>query len=1188
MVKFGLAKESQSPIPLDMDTGSFGWIDRQLSTFNMAKISREIVGVVFDVDNRLSLAVNRDQLNPSFRGMIEFEILDSTQSSEHVIERKRLLVTDTTENIDCIPVTEGLFVDSVVTGEDMKRHIEVVQSECLSAVVVDSDTISEGEWFAVNKTSRNMRVSLENGDTLTLDPYGIVKTGASQPAAVTIFKATYTRPSTVSGNISEGLLYKESKFFDHSLVGNFFMNNVRKAVYKVTPSAIKSISGNGDATYFGPYMVNTDLSNATISQFGDNENAFYALTVSGVDMYIEGTDVYAKSSEDLNFTKVTMPTSRTDGKFSVSIGDVTFSTEYEVTAGSVHRDKSFMYQSNFMISSDAVTGELIGKVYPVEFFRIERVYTNLCCDVTEYPMEDGHVNLKNVYEAGELSVVYQHNDGYLLVNNNKYVSNDTINYSYLAFAGKISDTPMIVESFGYVTRDTMLGIPTEHFLSNKIKNSNIAKTRKRYAGAIEVLTSKYYVSWVKLREAGTDNETFLFEHEYGDEHAGHLGHSSYLDQRSACDHPVHIGMSKLSWLTNMLKYPIYWSKQNKSIVPSNIVSDELTLNKAVNHISMGVVGSTETRSLDSINGIGVTALSPQTTTRVSDTSIIKDASVLRSDDTLHNRLSVVVVPEIGYCFYTSDDIVFADVSDYSTDEIIAPFKRGVTLSWSDHTLDAYLEYRPDNTNIFSVYHLKDSDGETISIIEQRFPDGAESTNSMYEIDGIYKRERDLSGTYDYEEADTQKCIPMYLANYLIGEFGHIQNIVGIWDESSGVIVNDRSISFSDTAAEAGHRITPICSGAEPIDIVDHYAMISTFKTGKPYDVSAEMRISLIKYGVIDGFEPEAYAEADTLAEGGDMNGASKRIIDGLTKNINARSVFVCVSPMLFGMQGPWKNPIDYVTPHEKVLLSGELTYRIKKRSRLLMKFHVGPENILNLNEPGRQFDEMYDIVDGYVEEEVVSNDKKTPLQRGETTYSLSYINHAGAGVLLDRDIVVDLEAYPSRLSYPANNLTRELISPIREDAHSKKMDARAVYVRFDTRYVNESIHSYYDKFIEAPTALTCDSLPEEAVLSRNHKNDSSLYSNLLTFVPGNSLMPKRGNIELSFDNDTDEDKELTPVFANTRCLFMTAGDGMASYPIDDVYDLMRMSILFMGAHEESPAGRDKRGGKFVNTEIEGI
>ncbi len=1188
MVHSGLAKETQSPIDLNMETGSFGPIDRQLSTFNMAKISREIVGVMFNENDTLCLAVNRDQINPTFRGMIEFEILDSHQSSEYVLERKRLLITENTSNIDYIPVTEGLFIDEVFAGDDIKKKLEVIQSECLSAVVVDDGTISEGEWFAVNKTSHNMRVSLENGQTLSLDPYGLAKTGASQPVSITTFKTTYTRPSTVSGNIEEGLLYKGSSHFDHSLIGNFFMTNVKQAVYKVTPSELKSISGHGSDTFFGPYKINVNLDNIEISQFGDNENAFYALRVSGVDMYMDGDDVYAKLEADLNFTKVVMPSVRSYGKFSVVIGSITFSTEYEIVAGSVHRDKSFMYQSNFMISNDAVVGELIGNVYPVEFFRMERVYKEICYTATEYPLEDGHVNLKNFYEAGEVSIVYQHHDGYMLINNNKFVTDDQITYSYLAFAGKLSDTPMIVESFGYVTRDTMLGIPTEHFLSQKIKDSNVTRTRKRYAGAIEVLTSKYYVMWVKFREVGTSNETFMFEHEYGDEHAAHLGHSAYLNQRTSCQNPTSDGVSKLSWLTNMLKYSLYWSKPNGSIIPLDVELGELTLNKAVGYDQLGVKGSLATKSIDSIEGIRVTALSPQTPTRVTDTSIITAPTVLRADDTLHDRMSIVAVPEIGYCFYTLDDIVFDDIADYSEAEIIDPFKRGITLSWSDHTLDAYLEYRPAETNVFSVYHLKDSDGETISVIEQRFPDGAEGAEYMYEVDNLYARERDFAETYDYEEGDCQKCIPMYLANALMRKFGHVQNIVGVWDEGSSVIINDASISFTDEVEAAGHRITPLCSGAEPIDVVDHYAMISVFKTGQPYDVSDEMRVLFIKSGLIDGFEPGAYAEADALADNGDINGASKRILDGMTSNIHVTKIFIGVSPMLFGMQGPWKNPRDYVTPKEKILLSGELTYKIKKKSRLIMNFHVGPENILNLNEPGRQFDEMYNIIDGYVEEEVVANDKRTPIQRGETTYSISYMNHAGAGILLDRNIVVDLEAYPARLSYPANNLTRELISPIREDAHSKKMDARAVYVRFDTRYVNESIHSYYDKFIEAPTALTCDSLPEEAVLSRDHDNDSSLYENLMTSVAGNSILPNEGVIQLSFDNDTEEDKELTPVFDNHRCSFLTAGQGIASYPLNDAYDLMRMSLLFRGAHEESPDGRDKRDGKFVNTEVEGV
>lgn len=1185
MVHFGNAKDAQAPILLDMNTFDFGSIDRQLSTYNLAKISREVTAVMFNKDNTLCLAINREEIQSDFRGMIEYEILDTHTSSEKTIEVKRLLVTDESHTIDYIPVTEGLFIDKN-HNEDIANVVEVIQSTCESSVVIGDEIISYGDWFAINKTAQSMRVSMQNGQTIALDPYGIVKAGASQPMSATTFKSTYTRPSTVSGNIASGLLYKDRSRFDKNLIGNYFLENVKNAVYEITPSSVLTITGSGSDTFVGPYNINRELNNIEINQFGDNNNAFYALRLSDVDIYFNGDDVFAKLSSDLNFSQVVMPEFPDEnGEYSVTIGTLKLSTKYKVYSGSVHRDKEFMYESNFMITNSAVVGEIVGTAYPTTFFRITRQNTELCQSKDEYPLPDGHVNSKNSYQAGEVSVVYSRNDGSLQVANNKIVEDDTITYSYLAVAGKISENPMIVESFGFVTRDTMDTIPTEHFLSLKIRDSYASRTRKRYAGTIERATSPYNIMWIKLRFAGTNETTVMIEQEYDDEHACHLGYSEYLSQRGSCYDYADYGLNKLSWVTNALKYTQMWSKTGMSIVPDSINVSELTLNKAIRADQLSEVGTLDTKSTDTIDGIGVTALSSQSSTGVYDTNIIDEPAILRTDDTLHDRMTAIVVPKVGFIYYTDDEIDIDNILSFEESEIIEPFKRGIRTTWDSHILDAYLEYRPEETNVFSVYKLTDlSNPDEAVTIEQKFPDGATSSDTMYAVDELYNRKRDLG---DFSEWGIQKCIPMYLANTLLRQYGHVQNIVAVWDESSSVIINDAAISFEDTIEASGHKITPTCSGAEPIYTADHYAMISVFKTGKPYDVSDKVRICFSKYGVINGFEEGALEEADSLYLDGKETEASKRILDGITKNIIG-IVSVQVSPMLFSPQGPWKNTVDYVSADEKILLSGDLSYDIKPKSRIIMRFNVGPENILRLNKKGRQFDEMYDTIDGYVEEELVTNDKKNPLQIGNTSYSLKYINHAGSGILLDRSIIVDLQAYPARLSYPANNLIRELITPIREDGHSKKMDARSVYVRFDTRYVSESIHSYYDKFTEAPTALTCDLLPEEAVLNRDHENDESLYDNLLDTVNGNDLIATGGKILLSFDNNTEEVQTLTPVYDNTKYSY-TAGRsvGVSSFKIDDAYRLMKHNLLFRGGSEENPDGRVKLDGKFVNSEIEG-
>ncbi len=178
----------------------------------------------------------------------------------------------------------------------------------------------------------------------------------------------------------------------------------------------------------------------------------------------------------------------------------------------------------------------------------------------------------------------------------------------------------------------------------------------------------------------------------------------------------------------------------------------------------------------------------------------------------------------------------------------------------------------------------------------------------------------------------------------------------------------------------------------------------------------------------------------------------------------------------------------------------------------------------------------------------------------------------GGGVNLNREIYGDLLLYPSRYSYPINNLIRELISPIREDGHAKAMDARAVFSRFDTRYVSNTIPSYYDKFLEFPTAFTCDAMPEEGVLIRDFSNIESLYKEDIVFIDGNNIVGDDGVAKLSFSNGTDQPITLMISYDNYRW-----GDGMTSFNIDDAYSLQKEGWLIYEPITNKRVGRSKSG-----------
>jgi hypothetical protein len=338
-----------------------------------------------------------------------------------------------------------------------------------------------------------------------------------------VFKSTYARPSNVSIN-REGTLYKINGMMKPDFINGFFVENLNGiCIYDISADGIKYIDNGGFNLSVGPYEVNInsfDANNTEIVQFGDSENPIYAARIDGVDMYISGDDVYAKRESDLNFEIVSMPSNRDGyGLYSVDVAGKTFKTKYDNPAGSVHRNKNFMYESNFIVSKNAVVGDIIGKVFPIGFFRPERIITN-ACESSKYPFSDGHVNSQNEFHPGEVAVVYSESDGEMLIRNNKYTTSDVLTYSFTSVLGRRFFDPSIVTSFGYVARDTMMSLATEHFLSKKILNSFSEFYKKKYSGSIERETAPYRVMWTKFKNTRTNEETIIIEHEYGLLHFG--------------------------------------------------------------------------------------------------------------------------------------------------------------------------------------------------------------------------------------------------------------------------------------------------------------------------------------------------------------------------------------------------------------------------------------------------------------------------------------------------------------------------------------------------------------------------------------------------------------------------------------------------------------------------------------------
>jgi hypothetical protein len=1181
MVMFG--KAGYSATAIEMRDGKFPHPVRQLSTFNLMKLNREVSAVMFNESNEISLAIKMDELVPGTRGVIEYEIVDTSTSVEQVLETKRILVTEDLSDVQFVPLSSPKYIDTVLSGIDTEKYVELIQSESDTPIQVDDSVISAGDWFILNKTSRSVTVMTDSGTTYNIDPYGIVKASASSVKTVAIYRSTYARPSKVSIN-REGLLYKTRPLMKPDFINGFFVENLSgKCIYNISKDGVDYIDNGGPTLSVGQYITNISVSDSdlsTIVRFGDEGSSIYGLRVAGIDMFMSGGDVYVKRENDLDFEIVTMSTDRdNEGYYYAEVAGCVFKTRYDNPVGAVHRNKNFMYESNFIVSGDAVIGELIGKVLPIGFFRPERLQPKTC-NPSLYPFPDGHSNSKNEYHPGEVAIVYSETDGEMTVRNNRYADNDIITYSFTSVLGRKFFEPCVVSSFGYVARDTMTSLATEHFLSKKIVSEFGEYYRKRYAGSIERETAPYRLMWTKFRNVRTGEETLIVEHEYDDEHASHLGHSEFLDEGGGCSTPRAIVGNRATYMTNYMAYPLYYEFSASSVVVRNLERTTLTPNSAVPLFEAGRSNGLQSTTYEHINGIRPLCVSAQSESSIHDTIITEQNGVYSAKNTISSNVVVLAIPKVGATII-GDQGTFEgiDVSTIQEEQIVGPDKRGVLFTFSNGaTLAAELSYEDENAGVVSRYTLVNGDIEVT--VEQIFPDKFMGEVDPYATSNIYKLLRPVvNGVVEFG----QKCIPMYLANYLFSEYGVVQNIAGHWDESSGVVIDDSSIEFVKEELSSGFRITPVCSGIAPAALVDYAATLSMFHDQAPYFVSDAIRIGFVRTGYLLGIEPTRYANAIEADANGDSIESSRQIMAGIAE----RGIFsdaVAIAPLQYTQQGPWREPVEYSTDIEKLLLSEDLEFVVAPNSSIALDLMVGPSNTVSFNIPAKRVRRIYDAVDGYVSHDVIKQDRDTPLQRGAITYRLSYIHNPASDVLLSRDVAIDLEVYPSRVAYPTNNIIRELVTPIREDGHAKKMDSRSVFVRFDTRYISDNVHSYFEKFAEAPTAFTCDQLPEEALLNKVYYEDETMFRDILESIGGDCLVQNDGLVHLRFDNDSDEKRILKLSYSNRKIWCAVPGAyGFGQVSVDDIFNLFSAGLMFIGFHEEMSKERTKEGVRLIGT-----
>lgn len=1187
MIQFGNAKDTAGSIHMNPSDPTLGSIARQLSTFNAAKLSREVATVMF-MDDELSLVLNTNEVNEAYSGKISYEILDTSFDYEKVLERIDLIKVPNQKSLVYAKVGEAYFIDRVLT-EEFIEYAELMDITNDFPLGIDDDIIAASDKVLLNKQPISMVVTMDNGDKHKLDPFGVKKVTVGNIARVKTYKSSSARPSSATGSLN-GLLYKERSSFIQSSVDGFYCEG-GTTVYSLEASGAKTI-GSGPYNILGYNISGFDFANATPIRIGETDE--YFLRDNRSDLKIDGTGLFVKATSDLNFTEVDL-----GGVVGTPVlfGDIEIETHYDTRFGAPTRNKNFMYEHNFIVSNGSVS-DVIGYAYPITFFRQKRLYTDLCTAVELYPNADDIVNSRNRYYVGEISKVQEGTSGILLVESAKNAAENTIRYGCKWFMGKKFEEEQVIVSFGQVSADTLDSIYGDHFLTSKIKEASFSKNKKKYRGSIENIDADFAVNWVVAKSASTGKYTMVFETEYRDEISSIFNGAASPD--SECSNSMSKGnrVEAIGGGTceadpdrvrsiaekDMMEYSVYWKQTDGSIDPNGMVLKTAPVGGALGIRMLGMLSGSDSFTSEIAPGLSIFAVSVQDDTVARDVSIVSTNTVNYLGETLGEDLTSITVPSVGFSCVVNGNVVIDDIESPVVTQIKSTNKRGILFAWENYTLEATLEYVPANTNIIAKYVFA-MGSSIIRDVESVYPDAALSTDTMYHVDALYRIDRKL---------DEDKYALMFLANTLYEEFGFKQNIVATWDESSGILIDDSLVVISKQNEAAGHSLKPTYMGLDPVDIVDYYAMTSVYYKNIPYVVGNDMRIDIAKRGIIKGFTHSDNTAADAAFAGGDEVLASELTVKALCTSMGSietsptnrtgSEITLRVSPKLFNMQGPWKNPVDYVSKEEKVILDDDLSYIVQPKSRIILDFKIGSGNFVDFSQEGRMFGKVYEIVDGYVHEEVVFDGKQSPLQKGDTAYKMVYVNHAGGNIALNRDILVDLDAFPTLGGYKENRELLEAMTSTREDGHSREMDARSVHVRFDTRYISESIRSYYERYARIPEAFTCDSLPMESVASGDSSVKTSQHKTKISRVYGDDLIQSEGMITLSFDNPTDVATQLSIAYANSK-FFYRRGDAVGSYAMDEVYGLLQAELLFLGDEERSQ-GRIKLGSKLENTEDE--
>jgi len=1142
-IKFGRALSHGRLYNPNIETYTFE-LDRQLSNYNTFAISHEKIITGFDKDGFLSVIVNMDSISRDFVGLIELSLFDSSKQNQNMTDRLKLFFEKNNGGIFYKRLNEIAYVDKILS-DDFEDFCEIVQNKGIAPVQVDDNVIDSGDSFVVNKSSRNLKVTLNDESSHYVDPYGIVKTEGTEIRSLTVFKPIKVKLTGVSGTIKNGKFFEDD--FDVYHKNGQFSPRDTATISSISEDGIEYMCEENPVVCISGYKTNVSASDITVEEFGDRNPIYAARLKNEADAYFEGGMLYVKSASELNF--------RIADDDSFTIGTVEFSRVLDNPAGDIIEHEKFIYPKNYILRDGEVLTEETGLAIPNGIFKITRQYST-CKDISGDKTKIDQTSFaENDYLPAEISIVFKDEDGKLYTDNKKDSSLEYIDYSYNFAGGYCSNERFTIESFGFQSVDNDKTVGIEHWISYLYRNSIESKTRKHYSGSRESVFPEYSVFWIGMKNVESKEQVNVFEVEYSDESHQKLGESPYQKNAGTCQYPKKEPETKLSEFNNFSTYNFYTAKGGLNIDSikheSRFVFNTKSDPSFCYDLNMTPADFNDTWYAPSC--VSFQRASSTTETIVSENSFIYDFGENSIGDDSIGK--VLVVPKVGfYCDFDSDEDLF-DI-DESVEFFAEEFSRGVVITSQLYTLTAKIEYE-ENDGLVAKYIL-DANGESR---EFRYPYSEEFANPRAASLQFYSELR----------ATTQgiECLPEVLASFLF-DHGYRQCVVGVWDESNGILVNDSNLSFEVVEKKSGFDVVPMISGAYPTSRVMSSIELSVYKKGKPFVLSDSIMFSFRKIGIID------LSNLYDVISNENTNNSDSYVAKKLRDSIKSLPMISFI-PSVFESQQPWSGVRESTSSIFKILCCDEYEMLSPGNSMMEMRASVSLDNYLNIigDVDAVTYIQPYKIIYGYVEKQTVSKRKSTPLQRGDNTYHILYDSIETDSLKLSRDIVIDLDVYPHDKTYMLNNVISELIVPVRENGHDMTMDARSVFVRFDTRYISDSIKSYYEKFNELPTSFECNMNPEESVLNIQNEPKERMFKNYFDTILGTEVVTE---VETKFSivNNTNLDKMFKFSFKNNKMksVYMNV---VSEYNMDDFILYLKSGDLFNGFHDEIIHERSKKG-----------